>query len=161
MAHDPKKHGMTVLYSSLGSGHPLVQRCLCSSKRADNIHNSSKLPRADMNMLRRLLCYVGRAGRVSRGWGRGRWRWRWRRQIRNYAPLHLYLHLKNRILSPRWVLCYLICYIILVLLLENNRDRHVKRSLRGQDLSAADPPLDARLLREPQMLQDLAQQSRH
>ena len=56
---------------------------------------------------------------------------------------------------------YLICYILLVLLLENNRDRHVKRSLRGQDLSAADPPLDARLLREPQMLQDLAQQSRH
>ena len=157
MAHDPKKHGVTMLYSSLGSGHPLVQRCLCSSKCADSIHNSSKLPRTDMNMLQRLLCCVGRVGSVSRGWGRGRWR----RQIRNWAPLQLYLHVKNKILSPLWVLCYLICYILLVLLLENKRDRHVKRSLRGQDLSAADPPLDARLLREPQMLRDLAQQSRH
>ena len=51
VAHDPKKHGVTMLYSSLGSGHPLVQRRLCSSKRADSIHNSRKLPRTDMNML--------------------------------------------------------------------------------------------------------------
>ena len=79
MAHDPKKHGVTVLYSSLGSGNPLVQRRLCGSKRADNIHNISKLPRTDMNTLRRVLCCVGRAGSVSRGRGRKRRRWKRRR----------------------------------------------------------------------------------
>ena len=41
------------------------------------------------------------------------------------------------------------------------RDRHINRSLRRQDLSVTDPPLDARLFREPQMLQDLPQQSWH
>ena len=148
---------MTVLYSSLGSGHPLAQRCLCISKRADSIHNNSKLPRTDMNMLRRLLCYVGRAGSVSRGWGRGRWRWRWRRQIRNWAPLHLYLHLRNRILSLGGSSATSSPTSSWSSAVENNRDRHVKRSLSGQDLSAADPLLDAQLLREPQMLQDLAQ----
>ena len=66
MDHDPKKHGVTVLYSGLGLGQPLVLRGLCSSKRADRIHNSGKLPRTDRNMLRRLLYYVRRDGSVSR-----------------------------------------------------------------------------------------------
>ena len=79
VAHDPKKHGVIVLYSSLDSGHPLVQRRLCGSKRTDSIHNSSKLPITDMNMLRRLMCCVGRAGSVGtaraqgRGPGLGHW----------------------------------------------------------------------------------------
>ena len=67
MARDPKKHGMIVLYSGLGSGQPLVQRRLCSSKRENSINNSSKLPRTDMNMLWRLLCCIGRDGNVSKG----------------------------------------------------------------------------------------------
>ena len=67
VAHDPKKHGVTVLYSGLSSGQPLVQRRLCSNKCVDSIHNNSKLPRTDMNMLQRQLCCVGRAGSVSRG----------------------------------------------------------------------------------------------
>ena len=57
---------------------------------------------------------------------------------------------------PRGVLYYLIWYLLLLLLLENKRDRHGQGSLHGQDLSATDPLLDARLLREPQILQDLA-----
>ena len=41
VAHDPKKFGIILRYSDLGSGHPLVQRHLCTSKCIDNIHNSS------------------------------------------------------------------------------------------------------------------------
>ena len=40
VAHNPKKHGVIVRESDLGSGHLLVQQCLSSSKCADRIHNS-------------------------------------------------------------------------------------------------------------------------
>ena len=66
MTHDLKKHGVTICYSSLGSGHSLVQQRLCSSKCSDSIHNNSKLPRTDMNMLWRLLCCVGKDDSVGR-----------------------------------------------------------------------------------------------
>ena len=67
VAHDTKKHDVTVLYSDLGSGQPLVHQRLCGSKHADSIYNNNKLHRTDMNMLQRLLYCVGRAGSVSRG----------------------------------------------------------------------------------------------
>ena len=133
VAHDTKKHGVTVLYSSLDSGQLLVQRRLCGSKCADSIHNSSKLPRTDMNMLGDYCAvYEGPAVSVGAGAEGGGGRDGGDKSGTGLLSISTSTS-ENRILSPRGVLCYLIWYLLLILLLENKRYRHGQGSLHGQD----------------------------
>ena len=84
---------------------------------------------------------------------------RWRRYIWHQNPFHP--DLRSMIISLLGVLCLLIRYLLLVLLLEEERNRHYHSSLHSQDLRASDPPLNPGLLWKAQVLQDLAQKSWH